>query len=262
MKRIGLILLFSLIASIAVAAQEKAKPEAPKSEAPKNDAKAAAGAPTVDEILDKFVKAIGGKEAIEKVNSRSSKGSFEMEAMNMTGTFESFAKAPNKSAMTITIPNFGNINNVFDGTKAWAADPMSGLRELSGAELATTRREADFYAPLNFKKNYTKLEVKGKEKVGSGEAYVIEATPAEGTSEKYYFDATTGLLARHDTERDTPQGKMAMELYFEDYKPVDGLKVAHTLRQVSPMFSLSIKFAEVKHNSAIDEKAFAKPSGN
>lgn len=254
MKRIALMLVFALMATLSVAAQEK------KADAPKADAKPAAALPSVDEILDKYVKASGGKEAIQKVTSRAVKGTFEIEAMGMTGPVQMYSKAPNKSAMVIEIPNVGTFNEVFDGNKAWSANPMSGLREKTGAELAAQKRDADFYQTLNLKSHYSKMVVKGKEKVGAGEAYVIEATPAEGGPEKMYFDVTSGLLVRQDAERDTEQGKMAVEVYFDDYKDVDGVKVPHILKQVTPMFSMTIKTTEVKQNVSIDDAKFNKPA--
>ena len=66
MKRIALILAFALLTTVAVTAQDKPKADAPKPDAAKAEAKPAVAAPTVDEILDKSLKAIGGKEAVEK----------------------------------------------------------------------------------------------------------------------------------------------------------------------------------------------------
>jgi len=259
MRRIALILAFVTLAVFPSPAQEKPKADAPKADAAKADAKPAA-LPTVDEILDKYVKAIGGKEAIEKIKSRTAKGSFEIEAMNMNGTIEMFAKAPNKNAMKIDLPGFGVVNDVYDGSKGWDSNPMTGLRELTGAELAAMKRRADLYSAINFKKQYPKMEVKGKEKVGSSEAYVIEATPDEGGPEKLYFDVNTGYLVRRDAEVEGPQGKMATEVYTDDYKVVDGVKIPHTLKQVNPMYSVTMKFTEVKTNVEIDEAKFSKPS--
>ena len=190
------------------------------------------------------------------------KGSFEIEAMNMTGTIEILSKAPNKSAVVINIPGFGVVNNVFDGTKAWSADPMQGLRELGGAELAQTKRRSDFQTELNLKKHYTKMEVKGKEKVGASEAWVVEGTPAEGSPEKHYFDVSTGLLVRQDVEAEGPQGKMMTESYLEDYRVVDGVKIAHIMKQVTPMFAMTMKITEVKQNVEINDAKFGKPAGN
>lgn len=254
MKKIVLMLVLSLMATLTVVAQDK------KAEAPKADAKPAAALPSVDEILDKYIKASGGKEAIQKLTSRAAKGTFEIESMGMSGGFQSFAKAPNKTATTIEIPGFGTVNQVFDGTKGWDSNPQTGLRELAGEELAAQKRDGDFYQTINMKTHYPKMTVKSKEKVGSAEAYLVEATPAEGGPEKLYFDVATGLLIRTDTERDSPQGKMAIEAYMSDYKMVDGVNVPHTLKQVTPMFSMTIKMAEIKHNVPVEDAKFNKPA--
>src|SRR5436190_23589714 len=86
MKRIVMMLALMLMANLAIAAQEK------KADAPKPDPKPAASVPTVDVILDKYVKAIGGKEAIEKVTSRVEKGTFELPSFGASGSIETYAK--------------------------------------------------------------------------------------------------------------------------------------------------------------------------
>lgn len=270
MNRTPLSLLLSLVllsvTSALIVAQEKPKNEPPKNEVSKDPPKEikastpAAATPAVDEILDNYVKALGGKESLEKLNTRIIKGSFDIDSMNMGGSFERFDKAPNKSSTRISIQGFGDINSVYDGTNGWSVDPFTGFRELSGIELAATKREADFRSALNFKKNYTKLEVKGKEKVESSEAYVVEATPAEGAPEKFYFDVKSGLIVRHDSERDSPQGKLSAEQYLSDYKVIDGVKIPFTTKFVTPAFAFTVKIAEVQHNAEIDEAKFNKPS--
>ncbi|MBS1787514.1 MAG: hypothetical protein JST85_07330 [Acidobacteria bacterium] len=253
MKKIAPMLVLSLVMALTAIAQEK------KADAPKADPKSEA-TPSVDAILDNYVKAIGGKEANEKITSRMMKGTFEMPAMGMSGTVEAYTQAPNKSSMTTDIGGFGKVQQVFDGKTAWEANPMTGLRELTGGELAAMKREADFYAELNYKKNYSKLEAKGKEKVGDADSYVVIATPSEGKPDKLYFDTKTGLLIRRDTERETAQGEMATETYYDDYKEVDGVKVPHTLKITNPQFSFVVKMTEVKSNVKIEDSKFAKPA--
>ncbi|HZF38987.1 MAG TPA: hypothetical protein VE715_09195 [Blastocatellia bacterium] len=266
MKRITLILVFVMLAAITSAAQDKAKSDAPKADAPKTDAPKTdaktAALPDAGEILEKYIKALGGKEAIEKISSRSSKGTFEIEAMNLSGDIENYQKAPNKYASLFSISGVGGGGQVYDGAKGWDSNPMTGLRELAGEELAVLKREADFYQPLNLKKHFPKLEVKGKETVGVSETYVVIATPAEGGPEKLYFDIATGLLVRQDAEHETAQGKVASEAYFEDYKDIGGVKTPHLLKIVSPMFSLKVKVTDVKTNVEIEDTKFNKPSGN
>jgi hypothetical protein len=220
-----------------------------------------AATPTVDELLDKYVKALGGKEAIEKISSRAAKGTIELEGMGMSGPMEIYTKAPHKNASFIDLQGFGKVVKVFDGEKGYDLNPMTGLRELNGGEYEQLKRSSDFYESLNLKKHFPKMEVKGKEKVGETDAYVVVATPAAGDAEKLFFATDTGLLIRQDSEAETPQGKMPIEVYLSDYKVVDGVKVPHTLRQVSSAFTIVFKLSEVKHNITIEDAKFAKPSG-
>lgn len=249
LKRFILMLVFTTLTMMAVTAQNKS-PAAAKP----------AAAPTVDEILDKYVKALGGKDAIEKVSSRVGKGAMELEGMGLSGPVEMYAKAPNKSALFIDLQGIGKIANVYDGEKGYALSP-EGLSELSGGALAQAKRNADFHEPLNIKKHFAKLEITGKEKVDASDAYVVTATPAVGDPEKMYFAVDSGLLVRVDTDQDTPQGKLSISTYISDYKEVDGIKIAHSLRQVSAAFTAVIKMTEVKHGVAVDDAKFAKPSG-
>jgi zinc protease len=255
-----------IAAAISLAQETRPKPEATPSEAQlKTEAKApedsaAEPLPTVDQILDKYIEALGGREALEKITSRQAKGSFDLPAMGASGTLTMMAKAPNKSAMTIDIPGFGVVQTAFDGTMGWENNPMAGMRELAGKELAARKRDSAFNGELKFKELYQKIEVRGKEKVAEKDAYVIEATPPEGSVEKMYFDARSGLLVRHDAERESPQGSAVLETYFGDYREVDGIKVPFTIKQVMPQFTIQIKFDEMKQNVDIEDAKFTKPA--
>ncbi|MEW6126191.1 MAG: hypothetical protein AB1757_03940 [Acidobacteriota bacterium] len=218
-------------------------------------------APTIDQILDKYVQAIGGKAAVEKLNSRVGKGNFEVPAFGANGSLDAYAKAPNKTLMIINIDGFGVVQQGFTGTAGWSSDPQSGMRDLSGSELAAAKLDAEFHRDIKLKELFPKMELKGKEKLATGEAYVIVATPASGTAETFYFDAQSGLLVRQDATRESPQGTMNVQVLFEDYKEIDGVKIPFTIKQNSDAISFVIKFTEIKHNVAIDEAKFNKPAG-
>lgn len=217
--------------------------------------------PSVDQILDKYVQALGGKAAIEKLNSRVTKGTLEVADQGLTGSLDACAKAPNKTASVVEITGVGQFRQGFDGTLAWADNPMSGFRELGGQELANTKRSSEFYHSLKLRQLYPKMTLKGTEKVGQRESYVVEADPGDGSLRRMYLDVETGLLLRNDTELDTAlQGRTKIEVYLDDYKEVDGVKVPFTIRQVNPNISWVIKATEVRHNVPVDDAKFAKPS--
>jgi hypothetical protein len=238
-------------------AQEKPQP----AKAPESAAKTTTAEPTVDEILDKFVAAVGGRQAIEKITSRVTKGAVDASSMGLKGEVEIYAKAPNKTLTIQTLSGIGEIREGYDGKIAWAQNPITGFREKSGAELAAVARSSDIHAAIKTRQLYSKLEFKGKEKVGDRETYVILATPAEGAPVKMFFDTQTGLIARTDTDLETPQGQFHVETTVDDYREVDGVKMAFTIRQTLSMGSAVVKLTEVKHNVEIDDAKFSKPSG-
>ena len=262
MKRTMTILLCCLaFATLGFArgGQEKPNPQQPANKPA--DSKPAEAMPTVDQILDKYVQAIGGKAAIEKINSRVEKGTFDIPAMGMSAPIEIYSKTPNKTVFIVNIPGFGVVQEGYNGTVAWAQDPTSGLREKAGEELAQMKLSSELHRDIKLKSLYPKMELLGKEKVGGRDAYVIQATPAETSPQKMYFDTETGLLVRMDSEAVGPMGKLSISTTLEDYKEVDGVKIPFTVRQDSSAISFTIKLTEVKQNVPIEDAKFNKPSG-
>jgi hypothetical protein len=75
-------------------------------------AQAPTATPSVDQILDKYVQAIGGKAAFETLTSRVMIGSFENERRNLTVPLEVYAKPPDRR---VEIVGFGEASTGFNG---------------------------------------------------------------------------------------------------------------------------------------------------
>ncbi len=215
--------------------------------------------PTVQEILAKYVQAIGGKAANEKIKSRTSKGTIELMPMGVKGTIEGFAAAPDKSLTKMSLAGVGEIVEAYDGKTAWSVNPISGNRDKQGVELAQTALSYNFYRDINLDKLYQKMELKGVEKVGADDAYVIVATRGDLPSETFYFNTKTGLLVRQDMTLETPEGKTTTKNFFEDFRDVDGVKIPFKSRSVLPQFEAITILTEVKQNVAIEDTKFTKP---
>lgn len=253
MKRTLTTLFLCLTLTFVALAQDKPAP----AKAP--DVKPAA-LPSADQIVDKYVQAIGGKAAVEKVNSRQSKGTFDLPAMGVSAPVELYAKAPNKTVLTIDIAGFGTVQRGYNGATGWDSNPQTGMRDLSGGELAQMKLGAEFYRDVKITQLFPKMTVKGVEKVGGQDAYVVEGTSADGIVERMYFNTQTGLIVRTDIDADTPEGKMAVTSLLSDYRDVDGVKVPFTIEQKTPTIEFIIKLESVKHNVPIDDAKFNKPA--
>jgi len=232
-----------------------------KSPAGGADPQGASATPTLDQVLDKYVQALGGKAAIEKVTAVVIKGKVEVPSTGETGSMETYRKAPNKEMQMINTPSNGPSQRGFDGTAGWNWDPDSGPSDMSPADLAAMKLESDFYRDIRLKELYPKISLKGKEKVGNREAYVVEAPHADGSSEKMYFDTESGLLIQSEVPIDVPdEGKTVVNSQYEDYREVQGVKIPFTIRQTSADFDYVIKVSEVKYNIPVDDAKFRKPT--
>jgi zinc protease len=219
----------------------------------------AAPALTADQILENYIKAIGGRENWKKLTTRISTGTIDVPAMNLSGLVTVREKAPNRSIFTVNF-NGAVFQQGFDGTIGWSNDPQNGLREQTGEELAETKRDSDFYHPLDLKQMYSKITVAGTDKIDDREAYVVEASSGDLGTDKIYFDAQNGLVLRIVGQHHTLDGPATFTEDFSDFREVDGIKLPYTVRQESPSSTFTIKFTEIRHNEAIEDASFAKPA--
>jgi zinc protease len=220
---------------------------------------ASQAAPTVDEIIDHYISAIGGRAAIEKVASRVSLGNIDVPSMHLSGTVMIHEKAPNKILQVVVI-NGNAFRQGFDGENGWTDDPADGERTLSGAQLAESRRDADFYHPLHLHQIYSDLKYVGTEKLDDRDAYVLQGTPdGESEPDKMYFDPQTGLIVRLVSHSHTPDGESTVTEDFQDYRKVDGLQLPYTVVQKGGSADFTIRIGELRHDVSLEDSEFAPP---
>jgi len=221
------------------------------------------GAPSsVDKILDTYVKAVGGRAAIEKVKTRVIIASFVLNDGTL-GTLAVYAKAPNKRMAMLSDSDGHLISEYgFDGSVGWDQRSASegAFYAVSGQLLASMRRDAEFYREINLRVLYPRMTSKGKERIGDHEVYVVEAIPETSPAEELYFDVLTGLLIRRDEQVEFPQGSAELKIYFENYKEVDGIKLPFTITRFGPNGRTLTQISEIKQNVPIDDTKFNQPT--
>jgi zinc protease len=216
--------------------------------------------PSVDEVLERYVQAVGGAKALTAMTSRVAKGTINVVGVSRGGTVELYSKAPNKTLTVMQAHPFGLIKLGFNGRVGWA-QTAGGLRVVKGPELVAIQRDSDFYNPATLRVHYPKINLLGRSKIGYREVYVLELQPAVGTPERLYIDANTYLPARVNVVRiDPSQRAVAVEMYLDDWREVDGIKVPFRISQRFPGMSLGITLTEVKHNVALDDSLFERPT--
>lgn len=215
--------------------------------------------PTADQVLDKYVKAIGGAAAFEKLTSRLVTASLELPDAGINGSIQITEKAPNKSFALVELGPAGSMREGTDGVVAWDDNPMTGLREKAGEELAEALRGAIFNQEVKMKSIYKTLQVTGREAVSGRPAVAVLGTPAEGSPVKMFFDEESGLMVKQSSTRQSPQGPIDFDVYLESYRDIDGIKQPYLIRQVTAQMTVVIRISEIKHNVPVDDAIFKKP---
>lgn len=216
---------------------------------------------TAHQVLDRFVQETGGRAAYAKLTSTTIKGTLENPSQGMKGSFETYAKAPDKILIVQSITGIGETRQGYDGKIAWSQDPFTGLRTLEGPERELVKRSATFNGFLNWQKMYKRAEMVGVRKVDGRDTYAIRLVPATGKPVLQYHDAKTFLVVRTDTVVESPQGTLPIEAYLSDYRTVDGVRVPFKTRQrVAGIAEILLTITEVKNNVALEDTRFAKPA--
>lgn len=211
--------------------------------------------PTVDDVLKRFVDAIGGAAAINAVKSRVTKGTLDVAGVSRGGSFESYAVAPNKTLAVIQAHPMGTIKVGFNGRTGWTTSD-TGKQLIKGAELVRLQRAAEFYGWLNLKTLYAKVSMPGMSKIGFRDVYVLDLQPATGGVERMYLDAETYLPVRINSVRLNGTVSEPVETYLDDWREVDGIKYPFTMSERRPKLTLTFTVKEIKHNVSLDASLF------
>jgi hypothetical protein len=217
----------------------------------------------VDDVLTKYVDALGGRAAIEKVQS-----------LLITGT------VTNRSTQSVafTVEEKGNkyrestqsqpdaVTRAFDGTAGWeqVGNHVAGLDLFP---LQQTLRAADLGLALTIKDKYTNLAAGRAMRIPAATVggapvavNVLQGTPAQYVTEQFMFDATSGLLVRRIARTATGlRGQLVEQFDYSDYRVVAGVKLPFQITRSNWNTFDTFKVTDIKANATIADARFTKP---
>jgi photosynthetic reaction center cytochrome c subunit len=233
---------------------EDAKPEA--NEPKLQEIKESTG-PNADQLIDKYVQAVGGAAAINKVTSRVMKGQIDFGGKSLP--IEIYSKDPDERISFTHTPQ-GDSVTAFNGHEGWLGMPDGHLREMHGGDIEGAAIDADLHLATHLKQMFSGLKVRGTEKIGDRETYLVVGEREGKPPVRLYLDAQSGLLVRMERFGETALGQMPTEIDYADYRDADGVKIPFQWTLARPGGRFTIQVSEVKENVPVDDAKFVKPT--
>jgi hypothetical protein len=222
----------------------------------KSDATAPA-LPSADQLLDKYLAASGGADAVQKITSRVEKGTltaFDGQHFPV----DIYAKAPDKRVSIMHLPN-GDSVTAFDGHAGWLSVPGRPPHFMNADEIAGARLDADLHFPADVKTLASKWMVSAGEKIDGHDTIQVVGRVEGRPPLKLYFDPQTGLFLRLVRYNETPLGRLPTQIDYSDYREADGVKVPYRWTLARPGNRFTIQVEELHQNVPLDEAKFTPP---
>jgi hypothetical protein len=221
------------------------------------------GAPEAEQVLDKYLEAIGGGQKAGALTSFAAKGTFQTYGIPTKYALELFAKAP--AQRTVIVHNLagGDLIDTFDGREAWIVQPPQltpvPLLERTGGEIDGAKLTAALSFPGQIRMLLTQWRVGPPAVIDDRDLTMVQGTINGKFPVNLYFDDESGLLTRTVTYADSPVGLAPMQVDYGDYREVSGVKVPHKMIVTWLDGRSTIQLTEVHPNVAIDASKFARP---
>jgi photosynthetic reaction center cytochrome c subunit len=230
----------------------------PSVPAAENAAVEAKTLPTADEILDKYLQAVGGREALEKITTRVEKASLTVPGGPQV-SIDIFAKAPDRRISMMHMHD-GDSVTAFDGHQGWLSNPGRPVRPMSPEDNYVASLDADLHFAADVKQLFTSFRMLPTDKIGEHQVYLVLALKEGKPPVRLYFDTESGLLVRMIRYTETPLGRNPSQIDFADYRAVDGVKIPYRWTLARPEQRFTIQVTQVKQNVPVEDSQFAMPA--
>ncbi|MBI5282160.1 MAG: hypothetical protein HY858_10795 [Candidatus Solibacter usitatus] len=226
---------------------------------------AAAQEMTVEQVLQKNLEAVGGKEAIQAINTLAIDSRMSFQAGEAPMKIR--AKRPAMVRSEITVQG-RDIVSAWDGATAWMINPMMGSGEPQKMDAEMTKsisENADMDASLGalamLKKEGDKFELLGKQDVAGSPAYKVKFTRKGGEVRTYYLDAKSWLPVKVEMKVRQMGQELDIESLPGDYRKVAGITMPfQTDQRMGGNSMMLMKVEKVEVNQPLDDALFRMPA--
>jgi SAM-dependent methyltransferase len=179
--------------------------------------------PPADEVVARYVEAVGGRNAILSHQARVVKYLFK--GRTVEAEILEYAARPLRWSRVVRMPD-GTVGSRmgFDGNVGWTlGDRDLGPRVIAGRELAQWVERLDLDADLYDAGDFTSMETVGIADLNGRTCYKLELVSKRGLRRTEYFDRDTGFRVGSETKAIVGNYLVPMSEDFSDYKMFDGV---------------------------------------
>ena len=218
------------------------------------------GTPPADQILDNYIKALGGAPALARLTSFTAKGTSHLFGEVQEDPTEIAAKAPNQLA-TLVHQREGDMARTYDGRAAWVMLPLTVVGEypLNASALEGAKLDAQLAFPGGLKQFFPTWRVSYPTTIDGKQVYVVQGTGTSGLVATFYFDKQSGLLNRMVRYAGSAVGRVPTQIDFSDYRPVNGVMMPYKWVYGWVSGQEEYVLTEIQPNVPVDAAKFAKP---
>ena len=235
---------------------------APVLEEPDEITEQAAGAPSVDQILDKYIQALGGAQRLASLTSLVARGTYQGFDDPEKRPLEMYAKAPDERTVIVQTGN-GPSTTTYDGHSGWIAAPDADqpmpVMTLTGGDLQGARLDAILPFPAGLKQAFSQWRVGFPANINDHDVQVVQGGNPGESPVKFYFDQQSGLLVRMGRYTNLPVGLNPTQVDYADYRDVSGVKLPFRWTVTWTDGRSVTELTQVQPNAAIDAAKFSKP---
>ncbi len=213
--------------------------------------------PSAHQLIENYINALGGADAIRKITSRTAKGAETFEGSSEG--IETFTQVPDKQAVVRHYLG-GDSVTVINGSAGWYGATHGPVHDLHGSDLEAAREDADLQFALHIEERYPELRVEYPETVAGRAAFVLAGVRGGRVAAKFYFDKQTKLLIRLVRYAESPLGRNPTRTDYADYRDAGGVQVPFRVVVSRPGSRSTVQLESAEANVSIDEAKFAKPA--
>ena len=212
---------------------------------------------TAEDVINGYLAAIGGKEAIGNLSAYHMTMKAEMAGLPAPITVTIAKKVPGYYAEIQEIPNMFKQKRVYKKGKGFTEGPQGNTEITEAEELKELElMSSSIMEEMDYLNGEYTVVLEGVNVLDGNKVYQMMITTPAGEKKREYYDVETGLKVREDTEMESPQGPVTIATIVEEYADWGGIKYPSVMLQDLGPQKIKLTLTDMKTNKEVSMDLF------